>query len=164
MSGFERVVIAGAGAFGTALAVVADKAGRRVRLFARDVEQAKAIGTAREMLERVPVVVVTRGWKGALVLTRDATLDVPTLPRPEVDPTGAGDAFAGGFMGYLARTWAGGPLEGMTLRRAMIAGSTMASFCCEDFSLDRFRTLTLGEVEARFRAFRHLTHFDELAI
>jgi sugar/nucleoside kinase (ribokinase family) len=53
---------------------------------------------ARDMLGRVPIVVLTRGWKGALVLTRDATLDVPTLPRPEVDPTGAGDVFAAAFL------------------------------------------------------------------
>ena len=66
-------------------------------------------------------------------------------------------------MGFLGRTWSGGELDGMTVRRAMICGSTMASFCCEDFSLDRFRTLQPQEIDARFRAFRHLTHFEELA-
>ena len=53
---------------------------------------------------------------------------------------------------------------GMLVRRAMICGSTMASFCCEDFSLDRLRTLTRADIDARFKAFRHLTHFEDLVI
>ena len=76
---------------------VRDLAGVHV-LFLSQHDTLDAIGTAREMLERVPIVVVTRGWKGALVLTREATLDVPTLPRPEIDPTGAGDVFAAAFL------------------------------------------------------------------
>jgi sugar/nucleoside kinase (ribokinase family) len=110
-------------------------------------------------------VVVKRGDAGALLFHDDHVFAAPALPLSEViDPTGAGDAFAGGFMGYLARRLDGAPLDGMLVRRAMICGSTMASFCCEDFSLDRFRTLTHKEIEERFRAFRHLTHFDELVI
>lgn len=108
-------------------------------------------------------VVVKRGDAGALLFHDGQVFAAPAIPLSEVvDPTGAGDAFAGGFMGYLSRMWRDGALDGMTIRRAMICGSTMASFCCEDFSLDRFRTLTMAEIEERFRAFRHLTHFDEL--
>jgi sugar/nucleoside kinase (ribokinase family) len=81
-----------------------------------------------------------------------------------VDPTGAGDCFAGGFMGFLQRHYDGVQLDGMTVRRAMICGSTMASFCCEDFSLHRFRTLDPQSIDERFRAFRRLTHFDELKL
>ncbi|MCS6915373.1 MAG: PfkB family carbohydrate kinase [Myxococcales bacterium] len=110
-------------------------------------------------------VVVKRGDAGALLFHGEQVFAAPAMPLSEVvDPTGAGDAFAGGFMGYLARTWTEGPLDGRLLRRAMICGSTMASFCCEDFSLDRFRTLQMDQIEERFSAFRHLTHFEDLTI
>jgi sugar/nucleoside kinase (ribokinase family) len=74
-----------------------DLAGVHV-LFLSQHDTPDALAAAQELLERVPIVVLTRGWRGALVLTRDATLDVPTLPRPEVDPTGAGDVFAAAFL------------------------------------------------------------------
>lgn len=108
-------------------------------------------------------VIVKRGDAGSLLFHNEQMFAAPALPLSEViDPTGAGDSFAGGFMGFLGRVWSGGELDGMTVRRAMICGSTMASFCCEDYSLDRFRTLTRAEIDNRFRAFRSLTHFDEL--
>lgn len=122
---------------------------------------------AAQAIQRLGVgsVVVKRGDAGALLFHEEQIFAAPALPLNEVvDPTGAGDAFAGGFMGYLGRYWGGRPLDGMLLRRAMIAGSTMASFCCEDFSLDRLRTLTPQEIDARFKAFRHLTHFEELVM
>lgn len=110
-------------------------------------------------------VIIKRGDAGALLFHADQIFAAPALPLSDVvDPTGAGDCFAGGFMGFLSRAWQGGPLDGMTVRRAMICGSTMASFCCEDFSLDRFRTLSAGDIDERFRAFRRLTHFDELQL
>jgi sugar/nucleoside kinase (ribokinase family) len=110
-------------------------------------------------------VIIKRGDAGALLFHGDQVFAAPALPLSEViDPTGAGDSFAGGFMGYLSRVWKGGPLDGMTIRRAMICGSTMASFCVEDFSLDRFRTLRAAEIDERFAKFRHLTHFDELRL
>jgi sugar/nucleoside kinase (ribokinase family) len=110
-------------------------------------------------------VIIKRGDAGSLLFHEDQIFAAPALPLSEVvDPTGAGDSFAGGFMGFLGRVWSGGPLDGMTIRRAMICGSTMASFCCEDYSLDRFRTLTAEEIDERFRRFRHLTHFDELRL
>jgi len=84
----------------------------------------------------------------------------PALPLEDVrDPTGAGDSFAGGFMGYLANTMNFG--DG-SVRKAMIMGSVMASFNVEAFSLDRLRTLTYEEIEARYRAFRQLAHFEDL--
>ena len=110
-------------------------------------------------------VIVKRGDAGSLLFHDQQMFAAPALPLTDViDPTGAGDSFAGGFMGFLGRTWSGGELDGMTVRRAMICGSTMASFCCEDFSLDRFRTLTSAEIHDRFRSFRNLTHFDELTL
>lgn len=110
-------------------------------------------------------VIIKRGDAGALLFHSNQVFAAPALPLSDVvDPTGAGDCFAGGFMGFLSRAWHGGPLDGMTVRRAMICGSTMASFCCEDFSLDRFRTLTAADIDERFRAFRRLTHFDELQL
>ena len=73
-----------------------------------------------------------------------------------VDPTGAGDCFAGGFMGALCR---GGEVNSASLRQAIIYGSTVASFCVEKFSLDRFRDLEMADIDARFEQFRQLTHF-----
>jgi sugar/nucleoside kinase (ribokinase family) len=110
-------------------------------------------------------VIIKRGDAGALLFHDDQIFAAPALPLSDViDPTGAGDSFAGGFMGFLARSWNGDTLDGMTIRRAMICGSTMASFCCEDFSLDRFRTLSPREIDERFRMFRRLSHFDELRL
>ena len=81
------------------------------------------------------------------------------MPLEEVfDPTGAGDTFAGGFMGSLA---ASGKIDDAAIARAIIYGSTLASFAVEDFSLDRLLTLTQGEIKERFRHFKRLTHFDE---
>ncbi|HND11782.1 MAG TPA: PfkB family carbohydrate kinase [Pseudomonadota bacterium] len=110
-------------------------------------------------------VVVKRGDAGALLFHDEHIFAAPALPLTDVvDPTGAGDSFAGGFMGFLSRTWKGGNLDGMLVRRAMICGSTMASFCCEDFSLDRFRSITHPIIDSRFRAFRQLTHFEDLVL
>jgi sugar/nucleoside kinase (ribokinase family) len=84
----------------------------------------------------------------------------PALPLEVVrDPTGAGDSFAGGFVGYLARTM---QFEDTNVRKAMIMGSVMASFNVEAFSLDRLRTLTYKEIETRYRMFKRLAHFEDL--
>jgi sugar/nucleoside kinase (ribokinase family) len=105
-------------------------------------------------------VIVKRGDSGALLFHDHGVFAAPAYPLEEVvDPTGAGDTFAGGFMGYLARARDLGP---QTVRRAMIYGSVMASFCVEAFSLDRMRNLTQGEIEGRYRAFRDLTHFEDV--
>jgi len=77
-----------------------------------------------------------------------------------IDPTGAGDTFAGGFLGLLDRL---GSEDIESLKQAVVMGSTIASFTVEQFSLDRLRNLTLGEVRERFAGFRQLTRFDELS-
>jgi sugar/nucleoside kinase (ribokinase family) len=77
------------------------------------------------------------------------------------DPTGAGDSFAGGVMGHVARS---GDLGNANLRRAIVLGSVMASFHVEDFSMSRNKRLDQQEIHARFRAFRALTHFEDLPL
>jgi len=102
-------------------------------------------------------VIVKRGEHGALLFDEAGVFAAPAFPLREVqDPTGAGDSFAGGFMGALA---SGGSLSADALRRAVIYGSVLASFCVERFSLDRFRTLTRDEIDDRFEQFRRLTRF-----
>ena len=78
-----------------------------------------------------------------------------------IDPTGAGDSFAGGFMGWLARI---GNTSPQSIRTAMILGSVLASFSVEDFSLDRFRRLDISEIRERFAAFVDLVHFEKIKI
>lgn len=107
-------------------------------------------------------VIVKRGDSGALLFHENGIFAAPAYPLEEVvDPTGAGDTFAGGFIGYLARVRDLGP---QAVRRAMFYGSVMASFCVEAFSLDRMRDLTQGEIEGRYRAFRDLTHFEDVRL
>ncbi|HTU01435.1 MAG TPA: PfkB family carbohydrate kinase, partial [Candidatus Sulfotelmatobacter sp.] len=106
------------------------------------------------------VLVIKRGEYGALLYNDGEWFAAPAFPIEVVrDPTGAGDCFAGGCVGYLARAMR---FDDITVRKAMILGSVMASFNVEAFSLDRLRTLTTAEIEARFRAFRRLCHFEEL--
>jgi sugar/nucleoside kinase (ribokinase family) len=84
----------------------------------------------------------------------------PAFPLEDVrDPTGAGDSFAGGFLGYLAAT---GNRSIDAFKQAIIFGSVMASFAVESFSLDRLRILDYKEVHERFRAFKQLTHFEDI--
>ncbi len=104
------------------------------------------------------MLVVKRGEYGAIFFAENSIFSVPAYPLEEVtDPTGAGDSFAGGFMGYLART---GDLSEASLRRAMVFGSVMASFAVEGFGLERTLRLTFEEIESRYREFKSLTHFD----
>jgi sugar/nucleoside kinase (ribokinase family) len=107
-------------------------------------------------------VVLKRGDAGALLFHEHGIFAAPAFPlETVVDPTGAGDSFAGGFMAYLSRRQSSGPDD---VRRAIIWGSTLASFAVEDFSCDRFRTLTEAELMSRFRAFKALTHFEDIAL
>jgi len=104
------------------------------------------------------VLVVKKGEHGALLFQGSDIFFAPALPLAEVfDPTGAGDTFAGGFTGYLAKT---GDYSPANMRRAIIAGSAMASFCVEDFSLNRLKTLGSEEINQRINKFRALVHFD----
>jgi sugar/nucleoside kinase (ribokinase family) len=105
------------------------------------------------------MVIIKKGEHGAILFTREFSFYAPGFPLEEIfDPTGAGDAFAGGFMGYLARA---GSLDATHLRRAMIVGSAMGSFAVERFGLDRFRDLTTREVHERVCLFRELTAFEQ---
>jgi sugar/nucleoside kinase (ribokinase family) len=102
-------------------------------------------------------VVVKKGEHGALMLSPQGLFSAPALPLERVvDPTGAGDTFAGGFVGSLAREER---VDGAALRRAMIHGSALASFSVEDFSLNRLLRVTPGELETRLREFVALTEF-----
>ena len=103
-------------------------------------------------------VIVKRGDSGALLFHESGVFSAPAFPLDEVvDPTGAGDSFAGGFMGYLAQADDLGP---KTVRRAMIYGSVMAALSVEAFSLDRLRDLRPADIEERYKAFLNLTHVD----
>ena len=102
-------------------------------------------------------VVIKRGDAGALLFHEGGVFAAPAFPIEDVvDPTGAGDSFAGGFMGWLART---GNTSPQSIRTAMILGSVLASYCVEDFSLDRFRTLDGAAVQARIGGFADLVRF-----
>jgi sugar/nucleoside kinase (ribokinase family) len=119
---------------------------------------------ACKIIEMGPhTVVIKRGEHGALLWRKDGHFMVPGYLLEDVfDPTGAGDCFAGGFMGYLAGK--GISLEDPhadhnEIHRAVICGSVMGSFCCERFGPERFRTLTREEIDARFEEFRRFTAF-----
>jgi sugar/nucleoside kinase (ribokinase family) len=119
---------------------------------------------AQTILDMGPhTLVIKRGEYGAMLFRRDSFFVVPGYLLDDVfDPTGAGDCFAGGFIGYLAEK--GFDLEKDhigrgELSRAVIYGSVMGSFCCERFGVERFRTLTRPEIDARFEEFRRFTHF-----
>jgi sugar/nucleoside kinase (ribokinase family) len=108
-------------------------------------------------------VVIKRGEYGAMLFRRDQYFIVPGYLLEEVfDPTGAGDSFAGGFIGYLAERGCdlkNGHVDRNDLSRAVIYGSVMGSFCCEKFGVERFRTLSRDDIERRFREFRTFTEF-----
>ena len=134
-----------------------------VRLFAGEPNLIRA---ARAILELGPkALVIKRGEHGAMLVTHGSCLGETFFLSPAyplecvIDPTGAGDTFAAGFMGFLARN---GALSLEALRRAVIHGTVLASFTVEDFSIDRLRALSLTEVQARYDEFRYLTHFESL--
>jgi sugar/nucleoside kinase (ribokinase family) len=108
------------------------------------------------------VVVAKRGEYGAVLFTADGFFAIPGLPLEEVrDPTGAGDSFAGGFLGYLDAVRVSGDHDDRALRRAMAYGSAMASFNVEDFGISRVVGLGEGEIAERMAEFKRLTHFEE---
>ncbi len=113
---------------------------------------------ARRILELGPrSVLVKRGEYGAILFSPDSVFAVPAYPLEEVfDPTGAGDTFAGGVVGYLAAT---GERSDAGLRRAIVYGTVMASYVVEDFGGQRLRTLTRDDIERRYRQFVALTEF-----
>jgi sugar/nucleoside kinase (ribokinase family) len=119
------------------------------------------IKAARKILSWGPrALVVKRGEYGAAMFTQDSYFAIPAYPLESVfDPTGAGDTFAGGFMGYLASRES---VDDAALRRAIIFGSVMASFNVEEFGTERVRRLTHEEINKRFRDFKRMTHFEEI--
>ncbi len=119
---------------------------------------------AAKILEMGPhTLVIKRGEYGAILFRKECHFIAPGYLLEDVfDPTGAGDSFAGGFIGYLAGRGvdpADGAVDFAELRRAVIYGSVMGSFCCERFGVDRFRTLKREEVEARYKEFQSCTAF-----
>jgi sugar/nucleoside kinase (ribokinase family) len=119
------------------------------------------IKAARTLLSWGPkALIVKRGEYGAALFTADSYFAIPAYPLESVfDPTGAGDTFAGGFMGYLSSQE---KLDEAAMRRAMIFGSVMASFNVEEFGTARVEKLTHAEINQRFRAFKQMTHFEEI--
>jgi sugar/nucleoside kinase (ribokinase family) len=119
------------------------------------------IKAAREILSWGPkALIIKRGEYGAALFTSGSYFAIPAYPLESVfDPTGAGDTFAGGFMGYLSSQET---LDESAMRRAMIFGSVMASFNVEEFGTERIKRLNHDEINDRFRAFKRITHFDEI--
>lgn len=113
---------------------------------------------AREILNLGPgVVIIKKGEHGSIMRSQDSYFVAPGYPLEQVrDPTGAGDSFAGGLMGYLARC---GQTDDAALRRAVICGTVMASFAVEDFSLDRLLRLAPEEIAERYHELVRITHF-----
>lgn len=108
------------------------------------------------------MLIIKKGEHGAMLVTKDMLFSVPAFPLEQVfDPTGAGDTFAGGFMGWLAKTKDISPAN---LKLAIVYGSVMASLAVEKFSLDGIRDLSKERIMKRFEEFRNLTHFDTVSL
>jgi sugar/nucleoside kinase (ribokinase family) len=131
------------------------------RLLSRERNLRRAAASIMEMGPHT--LIIKRGEYGALLFRRECHFMAPGYLLDYVfDPTGAGDSFAGGFIGYLAGRGidpSSGDIDFAELCRAVIYGSVMGSFCCEKFGVDRFRTLTRDEIEARYREFKDCTAF-----
>lgn len=126
-------------------------------------QEANLVKAAKKILALgVNTLIIKRGEYGVLMFNGSSVFAAPAYPLEQVfDPTGAGDTFAGGFMGYLANT---GDTSDAGIRQAIIFGSVMASFNVEEFSLERMKKLTYPEIEERFRHFKSLTHFEGLPV
>jgi sugar/nucleoside kinase (ribokinase family) len=124
-------------------------------------QEPNLVKAARIIRKMGPVVlVIKKGEHGAMMFIEDTVFWAPAFPLETIfDPTGAGDTFAGGFMGYLAKV---SDVTADAYRRALIFGSAMASFCVESFSLERLKDLQPEEIRERFKAFWVMTNFDHL--
>ena len=122
-------------------------------------EHTNLVQAARWILDRGPKhVLIKKGEHGAFMFTRDSVFFAPAYPLESVfDPTGAGDSFAGGFIGYLAAT---NDLSDRSMRRAVVVGSAMGSFAVEKFSNTRLLEITRADIDARVQEFRQLVAFD----
>ncbi len=143
-----------------------DEAVSKVNLLLLNDEEARMLAddtnlfrAADKLLARGPrVLIIKKGEHGAMMVTGDGLFVLPAYPVATVkDPTGCGDCFAGGFLGWLA---ACDSTDDPALRAAMAHGTVVASFNVEDFSLDRLRTLTRQEIDRRYQEFRHLTAIE----
>jgi sugar/nucleoside kinase (ribokinase family) len=123
-------------------------------------EQFNLIRAARWIMERGPKhVVIKKGEHGAYMFSGSSVFFAPAYPLEEVfDPTGAGDSFAGGFIGYLAKT---GRTDEAAMRRAVVYGSTLGSFAVERFSIDRLMEIQRVDIARRLEGFRRLVAFEE---
>lgn len=139
---------------------------RRVPLLIINDEEARLLSGERNMIRAARKIMalgptslmIKRGEYGVLYFSGDTVFSAPAYPLEEVfDPTGAGDTFAGGVMGFLAAT---GDVSPAGVRKAIVYGSVVASFTVEAFSLERLRTLTRDDIERRYREFVSLTSFD----
>ncbi|TDI95060.1 MAG: sugar kinase [Caldithrix sp.] len=127
-----------------------------VRQLANEANLVKASKIVQEMGPKT--LIIKKGEHGALLITRNSFFWAPAYPLEIIyDPTGAGDTFAGGFMGYMARS---DDISIDNLKRAVVFGSAMASFCVEKFSLERLKNLSDEEIRTRFKEFWQMTNFD----
>jgi sugar/nucleoside kinase (ribokinase family) len=122
-------------------------------------EHSNLVQAARWIMDKGPKhVLIKKGEHGAFMFTRDSIFFAPAYPLESVfDPTGAGDSFAGGFIGSLAET---GDLSEQSMRRAVVVGSAMGSFAVERFSNARLLEITRAEIDSRVQEFRQLVAFD----
>ncbi|MFN8279606.1 MAG: PfkB family carbohydrate kinase [Saprospiraceae bacterium] len=139
---------------------------RKVDVLTINDEEARQLSGERSLVKAANKIhsfgpkflIIKKGEHGALLFHDGQIFFAPGLPVPEViDPTGAGDSFAGGLIGYLART---GDISFNNMKTAIIYGSTMASFCVENFSLNRLKTLKHEEIQTRLNQFRDLSSFE----
>lgn len=140
----------------------------RIDLLTINDEEARQLSGEHSLVNAAKIIhemgpkylVIKKGEHGALLFCADDIFFAPALPLAQVyDPTGAGDTFAGGMMGYLAKT---DDTSMENMKRAIIAGSAMASFCVEDFSLNKLQKLSESEINERLGRFKKLMHFDLL--
>lgn len=138
----------------------------RIDLLTINDEEARQLSGEHSLVNAAKIIhemgpkylVIKKGEHGALLFCAEDIFYAPALPLAQVyDPTGAGDTFAGGLMGYLAKS---NDVSMENMKRAIIAGSAMASFCVEDFSLNKLKSLTVPEINERLGRFKKLMHFD----
>jgi len=139
---------------------------KRVDLFVINEAEARELAQEPNLVKASSIImsygpktlIIKRGEYGALMFNGGSIFSAPAYPLEAIfDPTGAGDSFAGGLMGYLANTC---NLSDNNIRQAIIFGSVMASFVVEDFSLNRLKNLTYEDIRERYREFKQLTHFE----
>ncbi len=138
---------------------------QRVDLLTINDEEARQLSGEHSLVKAAEIIhqmgpkylVIKKGEHGALLFNEGRIFYAPALPLAQVtDPTGAGDTFAGGMMGYLAST---GDISYENLKKSIIFGSALASFCVEEFAINRLKNLDKKEIENRVQLFRDLVHF-----